>query len=138
MPDSAEPAPPALRLDHAAVMTTALERATAFYTDLLGLVLRRIEDDPIRTGRRRALLCDGEGREVVELIEMPEMAHTAIPGRGGLHHLGFRLPVPAWQALRARLDASSFVGSCGSPCRSRAARFTRKHRSPGCLSPRSC
>ncbi len=40
-----------------------------------------------------------------EIIEMPEMAHATIPGRGGVHHLGFRLPQRAWHALRARLDA---------------------------------
>lgn len=101
--------PVPIRLDHASIMTTALERAIAFYTDVLGLVTQRVEDDPIRKGRRRAMLRDAEGREVIELIEMPEMGHPAIPGRGGLHHLGFRLPEPAWHALRARLDASSYA-----------------------------
>ena len=94
-----------VRLDHAAVMTTDLPRAVDFYTDVLGLVLDRTEDDPIRRGRRRAMLCDAGGHEVLELIEMPDMAHPAIPGRGGLHHLGFRLPPRRWHALRARLDA---------------------------------
>lgn len=103
-PDASSP----LRLDHAAVMTTRLESAVAFYVDLLGLSLRVIEDDPIRKGRRRALLADREGREVVELIEMPELAHPSIPGRGGLHHLGFRLPLRRWHALRSRLDAASY------------------------------
>ena len=97
-----------IRLDHAAVMTTDLERAIAFYTDVLGLSVRVIEDDPIRKGRRRAMLYDAGKRDVVEIIEMPEMTHSTIPGRGGIHHLGFRLPQRAWHALRARLDADGY------------------------------
>lgn len=101
-------AAPLIRLDHASVMTTALEPAIAFYTDMLGLTLRIIEDDPIRNGRRRAMLSDSNGAKVIEIIEMPELTHSTIPGRGGLHHLGFRLPQKDWRALRARLDASSY------------------------------
>jgi len=94
-----------VRLDHAAIMTADLQRAIAFYTDILGLSVRRVEDDPIRKGRQRALLSDANGHDVLEIIEMPELAHPTIPGRGGLHHLGFCLPERAWHALRARLDA---------------------------------
>ena len=95
-------------LDHASVMTTDLEEAVAFYVDILGLQLRTIEDDPVREGRQRAMLTDVQRRDVVELIEMPEMAHPSVPGRGGIHHLGFRLPERAWYALRARMDAASY------------------------------
>lgn len=101
------PAAPIL-LDHAAIMTTQLDPAIRFYVDVLGLSLRTIEDDPIREGRRRAMLVDRDGREVLEIIEMHELAHPTIPGRGGLHHLGFRLPQRAWHALRSRLDAASY------------------------------
>ena len=97
-----------VRLDHAAIMTTQLEHAVAFYTHLLGLTLRVVEDDPIRKGRRRAMLTDVAGHDVVELIEMTEMAHPSIPGRGALHHLGFRLPLPDWHSLRSRLDADGY------------------------------
>ncbi|GIV58924.1 MAG: glyoxalase [Rhodothermaceae bacterium] len=97
-----------VRLDHAAVLTTRLDEAVAFYVDLLGLTLRTIEPDPIREGRRRALLTDARGHDILELIEMPELAHPSIPGRGGLHHLGFRLPRRAWHALRSRLDAAAY------------------------------
>lgn len=106
-PDGAPP-PVTVRLDHASVMTRQLEDAIRFYVDLLGLALRTIEDDPVREGRRRAMLTDGHERDVVELIEMPEMAHPSVPGRGGVHHLGFRLPERAWHALRSRLDAASY------------------------------
>ena len=95
-------------LDHAAIMTTQLERAIAFYPRDLGLELHVIEDDPIREGHRRAMLVDSGEREVVEIIEMPELPHPAIPGRGGLHHLGFRLPIRTWQTLRSRLDADQY------------------------------
>ena len=71
-----------VRLDPASVMTTDLEAATDFYVDLLGLTLRTIEDDPVREGRERAMLGDGRGRPVIELIEMPEMEHPSVPGRG--------------------------------------------------------
>lgn len=97
-----------IRLDHASVVTTRFEPAIDFYTRLLGLHLRTIEDDPIRDGRQRALLTDGAGRDVLELMEMPEFAHPTIPGRGALHHLGFHLPLRAWHALRARLDADAY------------------------------
>ena len=102
------PRPSPIRLDHAAVMTADLERAMAFYTDVLGLSVRVVEDDPIRKGRRRAMLYDAGGRDVVEIIEMPEMAHATIPGRGGIHHLGFRLLQHDWHALRTRLDADGY------------------------------
>lgn len=100
---------PQIRLDHASIMTTNLSSSIAFYVDMLGLELRIIEDDPIRQGRRRAMLMDKDRRDVLELIEMPEMAHPAIPGRGGMHHLGFRLPQRAWHALRSRLDAAGWA-----------------------------
>lgn len=96
-----------IQLDHAAVMTSQLDRAISFYTEVLGLSLDRIEDDPIRKGRQRAMLRDTAGHEVLEIIEMQEMTHATIPGRGGLHHLGFRLPLGEWHALRSRLDAQN-------------------------------
>ena len=99
--------PPAIRLTHAAVMTTSLDRAVNFYRDVLGLAVRVVEDDPIRRGRRRAMLVDADGDDVLEVIEMSEMAHPSIPGRGGIHHVGFRLPRRDWHALRSRMDANS-------------------------------
>jgi glyoxylase I family protein len=104
-PDDPPARPVAVQLDHASVMTTDLDAAVAFYTDLVGLTLRTVEDDPIREGRHRALLTDARGHDVIELIAMPEMAHPSVPGRGGVHHLGFRLPERGWHGLRARLDA---------------------------------
>lgn len=97
-----------VRLDHASVMTTDLELATDFYVDLLGLTLRTVENDPVREGRQRAMLGDGRGRAVLELIEMPEMGHSAVPGRGAIHHIGFRLSDRDWHSLRSRLDAADY------------------------------
>jgi glyoxylase I family protein len=90
-------------------MTTDLEAATDFYVDVLGLTLRTVEDDPVREGRQRAMLGDGRGRAVIELIEMPEMEHPSVPGRGGIHHIGFRLPDRDWHSLRSRLDAADYA-----------------------------
>lgn len=100
---------PSVRLDHASVMTTDLEAATEFYVDLLGLRLRTVEDDPVRDGRERAMLGDGRGHPVIELIEMPEMEHPSVPGRGAIHHVGFRLSDPDWHSLRSRLDAADYA-----------------------------
>ncbi len=97
-----------IRLTHVAVMTTDLESSVAFYRDILGLTVRVVEDDPIRRGRRRAMLVDSDGHDIVEIIEMTEMAHPSIPGRGGIHHIGFQLPRRDWHALRSRMDASSY------------------------------
>ncbi len=97
-----------VRLDHASVMTTDLEAATNFYVDLLGLTLRTVEDDPVREGRERAMLGDGGGHPVIELIEMPEMEHPSVPGRGAIHHVGFRLSDRDWHSLRSRLDAADY------------------------------
>lgn len=97
-----------VRLDHASIMTTDLDESTTFYVDLLGLTLRTVEDDPVRDGRERAMLGDGRGRAVIELIEMPEMEHAAVPGRGAIHHIGFRLSRESWHSLRARLDAANY------------------------------
>lgn len=97
-----------IRLDHACILTTDLHSALGFYLDVLGLGLERIEEDPLRPGHQRALLVDALGTEVLEIIEMAELSHQAIPGRGGLHHLGFRLPRRAWRDLRSRLDARSY------------------------------
>lgn len=98
----------AIRLDHAAIMTTHLDQAVSFYRDIIGLNLRIIEPDPIRQGRRRALMTDKGQGDVLELIEMKELEHPTIPGRGGLHHLGFRIPGDRWNALRSRLDARGY------------------------------
>lgn len=105
-PSNAAPRAARVRLDHASVMTTDLDEAVSFYVDLLGLTLRVVEDDPVREGRQRAMLTDDEGHDVVEIIEMPEMAHPSVPGRGGVHHLGFCLPDREWHSLRSRLDAA--------------------------------
>lgn len=96
-------------LSHAAVMTTSVERAVEFYRDVVGLALRTIENDPIRRNRRRAMLVDADGRDVLEIIEMDELAHPSIPGRGGIHHIGFQLPKSDWHALRARMDAGGYA-----------------------------
>lgn len=95
-----------VRLDHASVMTTDLDGAISFYVDLIGLSLRAVEDDPIREGRKRAMLTDAQDRDVIELIEMEEMKHPSVPGRGGIHHLGFSLSPREWHSLRSRLDAA--------------------------------
>lgn len=95
-----------VRLDHASIMTTDLEEAITFYVDLIGLTLRTVEDDPVRDGRKRAMLTDEQERDVLELIEMPEMKHPSVPGRGAIHHLGFSLSDRAWHSLRSRLDAA--------------------------------
>ena len=95
-----------VRLDHASVMTTDLEAAIDFYVDLIGLTLRTVEDDPIRDGRQRAMLTDAQDRDVIELIEMEEMQHPSVPGRGGIHHLGFSLSPREWHSLRSRFDAA--------------------------------
>jgi glyoxylase I family protein len=95
-----------VHLDHASVMTTDLDAAISFYVDLIGLSLRTVEDDPIRDGRQRAMLTDAQDRDVIELIEMEEMKHPSVPGRGGIHHLGFSLSPREWHSLRSRLDAA--------------------------------
>lgn len=95
-----------VRLDHASVMTTDLDEAVAFYVNLIGLSLQAVEDDPVRDGRKRALLTDAQGQDVIELIEMEEMEHPSVPGRGGIHHLGFSLSPREWHSLRSRLDAA--------------------------------
>ena len=111
-PEQASATPPSegisVELDHASVMTTDLDEAIAFYVDILGLQLRIVEDDPIREGRQRAMLTDRHEHDVMEIIEMPEMAHPSVPGRGGVHHLGFRLPSRDWHALRSRMDAADY------------------------------
>ncbi len=98
----------AIQLTHAAIMTANLEQAMFFYVHILGLSVRVREEDPIRKGRMRAMLVDMAGRDVIEIIEMPEMAHPSIPGRGGIHHVGFSLPQRDWHALRARMDAADY------------------------------
>lgn len=109
-------------LDHAAIVTTDLKRALAFYQQYLNLQPVSVEDDPIRKGKRRALLQDAQGREVLEIIELPELAHPTIPGRGGLHHLGFRLTPETWQRLRTQLDTTNY------PYQEKAGRlFLRDH-----------
>jgi glyoxylase I family protein len=74
----------AIQLTHAAIMTVHLEQALHFYVHILGLSVRVREEDPIRKGRMRAMLVDMDGRDVMEIIEMPEMAHPSIPGRGSI------------------------------------------------------
>lgn len=97
-----------IRLAHAAIMTTRLDNSISFYRDILGLTLRTVEDDPIRKGRRRAMMTDSEGKDVLEIIEMTDMAHPSIPGRGGIHHIGFVLPSREWHSLRSRMDAKAY------------------------------
>lgn len=99
---------PPVWLTHAAIMTTHLENSVEFYRDILGLRLRLIEDDPIRKGRRRAMMTDSVERDIVEIIELKEMAHPSIPGRGGIHHIGFSLPPREWHSLRSRMDGRGY------------------------------
>lgn len=94
-----------LWLDHAAVVTADLAQSIDFYTRVIGLRVHIEEEDPLRRGRRRAMLFDSNGRDVMELIEMPEFRHRTVAGRGAVHHLGFRFPESDWRALVERLDA---------------------------------
>ena len=93
-----------IRLDHASIMTSTLDDAVDFYVDVLGLNLRVVEDDPIRDNRRRAMLTDDKDRDILEIMEVTDMEHPTVPGRGGIHHLGFALPTDDWHALRSRLE----------------------------------
>ncbi len=97
-----------IRLTHAALVTSCLTDAIDFYVDVLGLTLRVKEEDPIRKGRMRAMLMDAAGIDVIEIIEITEMSHTSIPGRGAIHHIGFSLPERDWHSLRSRLDALGY------------------------------
>ena len=97
-----------INLTHAAIMTTRLSASVSFYRDILGLELRVVEADPIRTGRRRAMMSDSNGRDILEIIEMSELSHPSIPGRGGIHHIGFTLPAREWHSLRSRMDAEGY------------------------------
>lgn len=99
----------AIQLTHAAIVTPELDRAVAFYTDILGLALRVREEDPLRKGRQRAILTDVDGRDVIELIEYPEMPHPSVTGRGAMHHIGFRMPEDNWHGLRAHLDEVGYA-----------------------------
>ncbi len=94
-----------IALTHAALMSSQLDESIQFYVDVLGLTLRVKEEDPVRPGRMRAMLMDSEGRNIIELIEFPEMTHSSVPGRGAIHHVGFCLPQRNWHSLRSRLDA---------------------------------
>lgn len=97
-----------VQLDHASIVTTDLDEAVSFYVDLLGLSLRTVEDDPVREGRQRAMLTDDRDHDVIELIEMSEMQHPSVPGRGGIHHVGFSFSAREWHSLRSRLDAADY------------------------------
>lgn len=97
-----------IRLTHAALMTHDLKKAIDFYTDMLGLSLRVEEEDPIRQGHQRAMLVDGSGHDVIELIEYAELKHASIPGRGAINHVGFALASRNWHSLRSRLDTLGY------------------------------
>ncbi len=99
---------PATHLSHAAISTADLVKSLSFYTEILGLHLCAIEPDPIRKGRRRAMLYDDAGNAVMEFIELPELEYPTIPGRGSIHHLGFTLSKADWQTLRSRLNALNY------------------------------
>lgn len=77
-------------LHHITLIASNLERAVAFYRDLLGMRLvkqTRNFDDP---GARHFYFGDFEGSPgtVVSLLEYPEM-QPAAAGVGGTHHLAF-------------------------------------------------
>ena len=103
-----QPVTRTVRLTHAALMTQNLDQAIEFYTSILGLDLRVDEEDPIRTGHRRAMLADRTDTDVIELIEYPNMMHTSVPGRGAVNHIGFSMPERIWHSLRSRLDESGY------------------------------
>ncbi len=98
-----DPVTASVWLDHAAVISADLDNAIGFYSDLIGLRVHVVEEDPIREGRRRAMFFDSQGRDVLEIIEMKEFDHGTVVGRGAIHHLGFRFPRADWDALRMRL-----------------------------------
>lgn len=97
-----------IRLTHAALMTHDLQKAIGFYTEVLGLSLRVQEEDPIRVGHQRAMLADGTGHDVIELIEYAELQHVSIPGHGAINHVGFCLASRNWHSLRSRLDTLGY------------------------------
>ena len=71
--DSSTPDDPTaldVQLDHASIMTTDLDEAISFYVDLIGLSPRTVEDDPVRDGRKRAMLTDEVDVERDGLVEV--------------------------------------------------------------------
>ena len=104
---------PRLRgLHHVTVICSDVERAAAFYGDLLGMrLLRRTVNEDDRRARH-LLFGDAEGRAgtLVTCLEYPELEPGTV-GRGSTHH--FALAVESEAELEAWRD---YLRGRGIPC----------------------
>jgi glyoxylase I family protein len=99
-------------LHHVTVICSDVERAAAFYGDLLGMrLLRRTVNEDDRRARH-LLFGDSEGRAgtLVTCLEYPELEQGTV-GRGSTHH--FALAVESEAELEAWRD---YLRGRGIPC----------------------
>ena len=96
--------PPTLgapRLGHAVIQVRDLERALAFYRDVLGL------SEVARYGGNMAFLSSGASHHELALLAVGPQATPPARAQVGLHHLAFRVgdDLDTLRAWRDRLDA---------------------------------
>jgi catechol 2,3-dioxygenase-like lactoylglutathione lyase family enzyme len=95
----------AIMLNHVAVVSGNLEISLEFYRRLFELASDGIEPDPIRPGCRRSYLHNTAGNRIIELIEDPDIRHSAIAGKGSAHHIGFLADKARWSEIESRAKA---------------------------------
>jgi len=77
-------------LHHVTLISSDLEKTTAFYRDTLGLALEREESNPDDPSARHFWFGDGAGTPgtLVTFLEYPDLPEATV-GRGSTHHLAF-------------------------------------------------
>lgn len=109
-PNPAPTTPLVSGLNHAALMTSDLDRLVAFYVDVFdGEYLQTPAPPGMRAATVRLSATSG-----LALLEMPDNAHvagsTAMADRGHIDHIALEAPTPAaLEAVRQRLVAA---GAC--------------------------
>ena len=94
--------PGSVELGHAHIFVRALDRATGFYTKVVGL--REIE----RIGDALAFLSSSQKHHTLALQALGETAGPPMPGTVGLYHVAFELPdAAALDDALDRLDAET-------------------------------
>jgi glyoxylase I family protein len=91
-------------VDHLALICLDMDKTIAFYTDVMGMTLKKIvtnRDEPTSTH----VFLDMGGGNLLAFFDFPEKDTTpAVRGLGSMHHVALKAAPAQYRALLDRLD----------------------------------
>lgn len=98
-------------VDHLALICSDMDKTISFYTDVMGMALKKIvpnRDEPTSTH----IFLDMGGGNLLAFFDFPKKDTTpAIRGLGSMHHVALKAAPTQYAALLERLDGKNIAYS---------------------------